>query len=127
MTARRGGRRGVSLVEALFSVAITTVTMVGTAGVMAEARLLQGAAQERLRMTLIAQEELDRLRRLPPGELATAVGERELTGRPENVTALVAVSERGGGLLELSVEVRCAELRGSHPVVLTTLVREVTQ
>jgi type II secretory pathway pseudopilin PulG len=114
-------RRAITLVEVLIYVAILPAVTLSTMAALSRGRLLMGVARERQNLTLIAQEELDRIRLLPPSELSDGV-----TFQADGDVVTTTTLSRVGPHWEVQVEASRHTIDGLQPMYLATLRRGET-
>lgn len=71
---RPNAQRGSGLIEALISMLVTTVVILGLAGLVLQGVRLQQVSRNSTTATLVAMAELERLRILPSSDPQRAVG-----------------------------------------------------
>lgn len=89
--------------------------------VVAEARTIRSNARDRSVLTLIAQEELDRLRALPAASLIEGSTINTLPNWPSGTVSLATVSRGPLQSWQLDVEITRESTEGKPAVRLTTL------
>lgn len=121
--SRRRHCLGVTLMEALVFAALWTLLAVCTMRVVGDARVLRSNARDRSEMTLIAQSELERVRQIPPVELAEKTTTRTDDQWRAGVHVTTTLKRREDGNWLVTVEVTRESVEGKIPVQLATIIR----
>ena len=116
-------KRGVTLLEVLIAATLLTVVALFTMRALGQSRILRGNARAQETMLLLAQEELERLRATPAGELAEGTTTHRGTGWPEKMASTVTLDQRDDGTWLIDVTVDRPAIEGLSPVRLTTIRR----
>jgi len=109
-------QRGMTLVEAVIAISIMSMMAIFTLQSLGHSRLLRGYARDRADMILLAQSELDRVRRadnLQPG-ITTNSPDRDTT-----VTATITAAVHG--LMQVDVLVERVRSEGRYATSLVAL------
>ena len=109
-------QRGLTLTETIIAVMIMSMMAVFTLKSLGHSRLLRGYARDRAEMALLAQTELDRVRRaekLAPGITTTSVD------RDTTATATITASVQG--LMQVEVLVERVRSEGRYATSLVAL------
>lgn len=109
-------QRGLTLVEAIIAVSIMSMMAVFTLKSLGHSRLLRGYARDRAEMVLLAQTELDRVRRtetLEPGITTTSVD--------RDTTATATITASVHGLMQVEVLVERVRSEGRYATSLVAL------
>ena len=121
MKSRFNSRRGVTLLETMVFVSLWAIVAVGTMTAVAQSSVIRSRAADRSAMVMIAQQELERVRHLPAGDLKEGTEERTLPEWPAGTVAEIETREREDGTWLIDVRVNRSTIEGLAPVRLTTL------
>lgn len=111
-----------TLLEAIIYATIMGFVAVATMGALGRAAVLRGMARTRSEMLFVAQGELDRLRALPPVELAAGTFDAEGEGWPADMRVQVDVADAAGAMRLVRVTVSRELAEGVKSVSLETAV-----
>ena len=115
-------RRAMTLMEVTIAGAFFLLIILATMKVLVHARTLRAMAEDRGVLALLAQSELDRLRRTP-AELSTGESIRtDPAWQPDVSTRTVVAEGPAPGLRSLRVEARRETLQGLAIVSLETMI-----
>ncbi|MBX7247152.1 MAG: prepilin-type N-terminal cleavage/methylation domain-containing protein [Candidatus Sumerlaeaceae bacterium] len=114
--------RGLTLLELMIVSAVFTLLAVVTMRSLGESRMLRGRARDRSAMVLIAQEQIDRIRQIPPADLKAGEDVRTSEAWPPGVEATVRLEPGPDKLWKIDVTVRQKSSEGKAEVQLATLL-----
>jgi hypothetical protein len=121
MRFRSSYAQAFTLLELLVYCSLWTVLALTTMRVIGEARVVRANARDRSILTLIAQDELERLRSIPTSQLSEGVTTRSLSTWPRGTEARIEIHGGPQQTLELDVQVSRVSIEGKPSVQLTTL------
>jgi len=114
-------RHGITLLELLIFLAVWAIVAVATMRVLGDSRVLRSNARDRSVMALLAQGELERIRLLPPAELAEGEQTVSRPDWPSGVSATVRIDRRDDGTWLVDVSMARESFEGKPSVRLTTI------